>query len=153
MSKVEYINESCLCHAVIWCTYYIQLNLFKHIGGIIQRVIPNSSIDGEISLWGNRIVLSGVIYHEPEQSHCRHYTSGVNFHNSWFLICDVRILRQQTLQCSTRDIITPYILIYKKSNFLVAPPNSLIVKQELVLFPNWFYKQQRQWFNNLFLKN
>ena len=46
--------------------------------------------------------------------------------NTWFLISDTRILRQQKLQCCSRDIRVPYILIYKKrSNFLVAPPNSL----------------------------
>ena len=46
--------------------------------------------------------------------------------NTWFLISDTRILRQQKLQCSSRDIIVPYILIYKKKiNFPVAPPNSL----------------------------
>ena len=42
------------------------------------------------------------------------------------LISDTRIFRQQELQCSSRDISAPYILIYKKKcNFLVAPPNSL----------------------------
>ena len=90
------------------------------------KFILNLSIDEEISLWGNRMVLSGVIYHEGEQSHCGHYTSEVNMNNTWFLISDTRILRQQKLQCSSRDISVPYILIYKKkSNFLVAPPNSL----------------------------
>ena len=60
------------------------------------------------------------------QSHCRHYTSGVNVDNKWFLISDTRISRQQKLKRSSRDISIPYILIYKKrSNFLVAPPISL----------------------------
>ena len=75
----------------------IQLNIFKYIDGISKKFIPNLSIDQEISLWGNRMVLSGVIYHEGEQSHCRHYTSGVNVDNTWFLISDTRILRQQKL--------------------------------------------------------
>ena len=75
---------------------------------------------------GNRIVLSGVIYREAEHSHCGHYTSGVNVDNTWFLISDTRILRQQKLRCSSRDISVPYILSYKnKSNFIVASPNSL----------------------------
>ena len=56
----------------------IQLNIFKYIDGISKKFIPNLSIDQEISLWGNRMVLSGVIYHEGEPSHCGHYTSGVN---------------------------------------------------------------------------
>ena len=34
------------------------------------------------------MVLSGVICHGGEQSHCRYYTSGVNVENTWFLISD-----------------------------------------------------------------
>ena len=45
--------------------------------------------------------------------------------NTWFLISDTRILRQQKLQCNSRDTSVPYVLIYKKNNFLVAPPISL----------------------------
>ena len=45
--------------------------------------------------------------------------------NTWFLISDTRILRQQKLQCNSRDTSVPYILIYKKRKFLLAPPNSL----------------------------
>ena len=45
--------------------------------------------------------------------------------NTWFLISDTRILRQQQVQCSSRDISVPYILIYeKRSNFQVVSPNS-----------------------------
>ena len=91
----------------------MQLNIFKYIDGISEKFIPNLSIDEEISLWGNIMVLSGVIYHEGAQSYCGHYTSGVNVDNTWFLISDTRILRQQKLQCSSRDISVPYILIYK----------------------------------------
>ena len=99
--------------------------------------IPNLSIDEEISFWGNRMILSGVIYHEGEQFHCGYYTLGVNMNSTWFLISDTRIVRQQKLQCGSRDISVPYILIYeKKSNFLVAPPNSLNVLQELVSLLN-----------------
>ena len=104
----------------------VQLNIFKYIDGISKKFLPNLGIDQKFPFWGNRMVLSGVIYHECEQSHCGHYTSGVNVDNTWFLISDTRILRQQKLQCSSRDISVLYILIYKKkSNFLVAPPNSL----------------------------
>ena len=92
----------------------IQLNIFKHIDGISKKSIPNLSIDEEILLWGNRMVLSGVIYHEGEQSHCGHYTSEVNMNNTWFLISDTRILRQQKQQCNSRDTSVPFILIYKK---------------------------------------
>ena len=41
------------------------------------------------------------------------------------MISDTRILRQQKLQCNSRDTSVPYIFIYKKNNFLEAPPNSL----------------------------
>ena len=41
----------------------IQQNIFKFIGGISKKVTPNLSIDKEIALWGNAMVLSGVIYH------------------------------------------------------------------------------------------
>ena len=54
--------------------------------------------------------------------------------NMWFLISDTRILRQQKLQCSSSDISVPYILIYKKkSNFLVASPNSLNGTAEVMI--------------------
>ena len=39
----------------------IQLNIFKHIDGISNKFIPNMIIDEEVSLWGSRMVLSGVI--------------------------------------------------------------------------------------------
>ena len=90
----------------------IQLNIFKYIDGISKKYIPNLIIDQEISVWGSRMVLSDVIYHEGEQSHCGHYTSGVNMNNTWFLISDTRILRQQKQQCNSRDTSVPYILIY-----------------------------------------
>ena len=89
-TKAVYVTQ--LSDALI-----IQLNIFKYIDGINKKFIPNLSIDEEISLWGNRMVLSGVIYQEGEQSHCGHYTSGVNVNNTWFLISDTRILRQQKL--------------------------------------------------------
>ena len=50
----------------------MQLNIFRYIDGISKKFIPNLSIDAKISLWSNRMVLSGVIYHEGEQSHCEH---------------------------------------------------------------------------------
>ena len=49
-------------------TLIIQLNIFKYIDGISKKFIPNLSIDEEISLQGNRMVVSGIIYHEREQS-------------------------------------------------------------------------------------
>ena len=71
----------------------MQLNIFKYSDGINKKIIPNLGVDEEISLWGNRIVLSGVIYHEGEKSYRGLYTSGVNLDNTWFLISDTRILR------------------------------------------------------------
>ena len=38
--------------------------------------------------------------------------------NKWFLISDTRILRQQKLQCSSRDISGPYILIQTLRHYL-----------------------------------
>ena len=117
-TKAVYVTQ--LSDALI-----IQLNILKHIDGISKTFIPNLSIDEEISLWDNRMVLSGVIYHEGEQFPSSHYTSGVNVNNTWFLISDTGILRQQQRQCNSRDTSVPYILIYEKNNFLVAPPSSL----------------------------
>ena len=76
-TSTKAVSVTQVCNALI-----IQLNIFKHIDGISKKFIPNLSIDKEISLWGNRMVLSGVIYHEGEQSHCGHYTSGVNMNNT-----------------------------------------------------------------------
>ena len=73
----------------------IQLNIFKYTGGISKKVIPNLSIDEEILLWGNAMVLSGVICHEGQQPDCGHHTSGVQMDNTWFLISDTRVLRQK----------------------------------------------------------
>ena len=50
----------------------IQLNIFEFIGSINKKVIPNLNIDEELVFWGNAIVLSGVIYHEGQQSDCGH---------------------------------------------------------------------------------
>ena len=66
----------------------ILLNIFKCIGGISKKVIPNFSIDEEISLWGNTMLLAGIIHQEGEQSDCEHYTSEVKLKNTWFLISD-----------------------------------------------------------------
>ena len=78
------------------------------------------------------MALSGIIYHEGEQSHCGHYTSGVKVNNTWFLISDTRILRKQKLLCSSKDSSVPYILIYEKiTKFLTALPNSLNVTAEV----------------------
>ena len=78
----------------------IQLNIFKVINGTNKKLIPNLIIDEQISLWGNVMELSVIIYHEGEQSDCGHYTSRVKIEDTWFLISDTRIVRQQKLQCS-----------------------------------------------------
>ena len=107
-------------------TLIIQLNIFKYSGDIIKKVVPNLGIDEEISVRGNRIVLASVIYHEGVHSHLGHYSSGVKVDNTWILISDTTILRQRKLQCSSKDISVPYILIYERiTNFLIAPPISL----------------------------
>ena len=78
----------------------IQLNIFKYSDGISKKAVPNLSTDEEISFQGNRMVLSGIIYHEGEQSHCGYYTSAVKVNNTCFLISDTGILRKQKLLCS-----------------------------------------------------
>ena len=78
------------------------------------------------------MALSGIIYHEGEQSHSGHYTSEVKVNNNWFLISNTRILRKQKLVCSSKDSSVPYILIYEKiTKFLTALPNSLNVTAEV----------------------
>ena len=71
------------------------------------------------------MVLSGVIYHGEEQSHCGHYTSGVKVGNTWFLISDTKMLRQQELLCSSKDIVCYMAIFETITNFLKAPTNSL----------------------------
>ena len=84
------------------------------------------SIDKEIVLWGNTMVLSGVIYHEGHQSDCEHYTSEVQMDNTWFFISDTTVLRQKKFQCNSRDVSVPYILIYERRNNLLMPPSNLL---------------------------
>ena len=95
-TSTEVVHVRQLCEERI-----MHLNIFKYIYGISKKFIPNLSINEEISFVGNRMLLSGIIYHEGEQSHCGHYTSGVNMDNTSFLTSDTRILRQQKLQCSS----------------------------------------------------
>ena len=118
-TKAVYVSQ--LSGALI-----IQLNIFKYIGGINKKVIPNLSIDEEIVLWGNTMVLSGVIYHKGQQSDYGHYTSEVQMDNAWFFISDTTVLRQKKFQCNSRDVTIPYILIYERKNNLLIPPSGLL---------------------------
>ena len=95
--------------------------------GINKKVIPNLSIDEEVVLWGNTMVLSCVIYHEAQQSDCGHYTSEVQVNNTWFFISDTTVLKQKKFQCNSRDVSVPYILIYERRNNLLMPPSSLLI--------------------------
>ena len=85
----------------------VQLSIFKFIGGINKKVIPNLSIDEEIVLWGNTMVLSGLVYYEGQQSDSEHYTSEVQMDKTWFLISDTTVLRQKKFQCNSRDASIP----------------------------------------------
>ena len=105
-TKAVYVSQ--LSGALI-----IQLNIFKYIGGINKKVIPNLSIDKEIVLWGNTMALSVVIYHKGQQSDCGHYTSEVQMDNAWFFISDTTVLRQKKFHCNSRDVSVSYILIYE----------------------------------------
>lgn len=103
----------------------------------LSRLHISPNFDKKISRCCNRLLLSGVIYHEAEQSHYIHFTSGVKVNNTWFLISGKRISKQQKMQCSSIEISVPYILIHrKKINFLRAQLNSLKVLQELTLLLN-----------------
>ena len=46
--------------------FIMQLNIFKYIKGINKKVILILSINEEILLWGNTMVLLGVISHEEQ---------------------------------------------------------------------------------------
>ena len=60
----------------------IQLNICKHIDGISKKFIPRVLM--RKFPFGNRMVLSGVIYHEGEKSDC---TSGDIIHQelTWII--------------------------------------------------------------------
>ena len=55
--KAEYFTQ--LSDALI-----VQLNILKYIGGVCKKVIPNLGIDQEVSLWGNWMVMFGIITRE-----------------------------------------------------------------------------------------
>ena len=44
----------------------MKVNIFKYSSGIIRKIVSNLIIDKEISRWGNRMVLSRVIYHKKD---------------------------------------------------------------------------------------
>ena len=98
----------------------MQLNIFKYIDGISKKFIPNLSIDEEVSLWCNRMVLSGVIYHEGNSLivHQEYIQDIIHqeltWKNTWLFVSDKIKIKQLKLQCSSRDISVPYILIYRK---------------------------------------
>ena len=104
----------------------MQLNIFIFIGDINKKVIPNLSIDEEIVLWGDTMVLSCVIYHEGHQSDCGHYTAKVQMNNTWFFISDTTVLKQKKFQCNSRGVSILYILIYERKNNLLMPLSSLL---------------------------
>ena len=99
------------------------------------------------------MVLYGVIYHQGEQSHCGHNTS-VKADNTCFLIRDTRILRQQKLQCSSKEITIPYILIYERAtNFLTTPPILLNGTAETGHTSELMRETAETIFDKLFLRN
>ena len=90
--------------------HYYTTKLFKCISDIRKKV-PKLSTDKEILLWGNRMMLSSVIYQKDDTP---------------FWITDTRIIKQQKLYCSSKDNGVPYILIYENlTNFLTVLPNLL----------------------------
>ena len=108
----------------------IQPNIFKFIGSINKKVIPNLSIDEEIVFSGNAMVLSGVIYYERQQSDCGNYASEGQMDNTWFFISDgfsLTVSRQKKFQCNSMDVSVSYILIYERRINLLMPPSSLLM--------------------------
>ena len=105
--------------------------------GINKKVVPNLIIDEEIVLWGNVMVLSGVIYHKGQRSGHGYYMSGVQINSTWFSISDTRVLRQKKCQCNPRDVSVsvPNILIFERRNNLVMPPSSLL-NDTVGIFPS-----------------
>ena len=65
VNECQKLNTStkAVCVTELSDTLIIQLNVFKYIDDISKKFICNLSIDEEISLWGNRMVPSGVNYH------------------------------------------------------------------------------------------
>ena len=112
------------------------VNIFKYIGGINKKVIPNLVLYEEIVPWGNTMALSGVICHDRQQSDCGHYTSEVQMDNSWFFISDTTVLRQRKFQCNSRDLSVPYILIYERRNNLLRLLSSLLNDTAEILLPD-----------------
>ena len=124
MPKIEYTNKICICHTIAQLN--IQLSIFKYIGGINKKVIPNLIIDEEI-----------VLYHKGQQSDHGYYTLGVQINNIWFSISNTRVLRQKKCQCNPRDVSVsvPNILIFERRNNLVMPPSSLL-NDTVGIFPS-----------------
>ena len=68
VDEFQKLNTStkAVCVTQLFDALTVQVNIFKYIDGISKKFIPNTSIDEEISLWDNRMVLSGVVYSEEE---------------------------------------------------------------------------------------
>ena len=115
-TKVVYITQ--LSSALI-----IQLNIFKCIRGINKKVIPNLSVNDEIVLWGNTVVLSGVIMRGNNLT-----VDIIHQEFRWIIlfIRDTTVLRQKKFQCKSRDVSFPYVLIYERRNNLLMPPSNLL---------------------------
>ena len=128
MSEVKYFDKG------IYVTQFfdaliIWLTISKYSYVISKKVVPNLSIDKEISLWTNREALSGIIYHEGEHSRW-HFTLGVKLNNIWFLICENWTLRKQKLLSSSKDSLHSQCSLHTNlwkdfTNFLTALLNSL----------------------------
>ena len=98
----------------------IQLNAFRFIYGTVRKVTPNVNIDQEISLWGNLMTLTGIIYHEGDQPNYGHYTCGVRIEDAWYLISDTVVLRNHKVTSMQGASSVPYIIVYKKRHNIVS---------------------------------
>ena len=90
-----------------------------------KRVLPSLITDKGISLWGNRMVLSGVNTRENSLI-VDIYQKLIKIDCTWFLINNTKILWQQKLLCSSKDISFLYLLTCEKvTDFWATPPISL----------------------------
>ena len=98
----------------------IQLIIFRYIGGTTKKVIPSVIIDNEIRVFDD-LTLQGIIWHHGYNANTGHYTSSVIADYRWFSISDTDVHEGQRFHFSLNNYTVPYILVYKKRNYLLCP--------------------------------
>ena len=123
--KCHGLNTSTKSFNVTNTPNYMILHLciftYDSVNGTVRKIVPRLTIDDEIHLWGNTMSLHAVIYHQGEECNSGHYTAGVRIEDQWFLTNDSSITNEVKLKCTDKDLVVPYILVYKKRNDLLVP--------------------------------